>query len=336
MAKNDVRRRRFEWSQVRVAILVLFGLAFLALGVYQIGAIFNVFADRYTLVSLVPNVAGLREGAPVTLAGQRVGQVTEINFIPVDEKSDSNNVIVHLSIDRSIAPQVREDSEGFLRAEGLLGDKYLDIAPGSAEAAPLQPGDTLLVGDAVDLDAVLARTAETLDSAQIIMREWTALTRSVSRGEGTLGSLLTDEQLYDDMLAATRQLERTFAAVNRGDGTLGRLARDPALYERLEGAAVTLDSLGSEMLHGEGTFGRLVREDSVYRSLLATAGSADSALTSLSTVLEGINEGEGTLGRLTQDPELYEALLQSVVDLQTVIRAIREDPSLLRPTVDIF
>ena len=91
-----VHRSAFEWRQVRVAALILFGLLLLIWGIYRVGKIFDVFADRYTIVTLLPNVAGLREGALVALAGQRIGKVDAIEFIPLPRKRDGNHLLVKL------------------------------------------------------------------------------------------------------------------------------------------------------------------------------------------------------------------------------------------------
>jgi ABC-type transporter Mla subunit MlaD len=98
------------------------------------GLVLDVFARRYEIVTLVPSALGLREGAPVTLAGQRIGQVQRIEFIPVRQKVGDNNLRVVLAITHEVQEQVRVDSRAFLRTAGLLGDRFVDISPGS-------PGD---------------------------------------------------------------------------------------------------------------------------------------------------------------------------------------------------
>ena len=90
---STIQRKTFEWRQARVVVLILAGLALLAFAIYRVGKIFDVFADRYTIVTLLPNVAGLREGALVSLAGQRIGKVDEIQFIPLRAKRGDNHLL---------------------------------------------------------------------------------------------------------------------------------------------------------------------------------------------------------------------------------------------------
>ena len=93
-----VQRSAFHWRQVRVAVLILVGLLLLIWAIYRVGKIFDVFADRYTIVTLLPNVAGLRQGALVTLAGQRIGKVEEIEFIPIPRKRGDNHLLLRLEV----------------------------------------------------------------------------------------------------------------------------------------------------------------------------------------------------------------------------------------------
>ena len=214
---EGIQRRTFEWRQARVTALLVAGLLVLGYGVARVGAIFDVFADRYELVTLVPSALGLREGAPVTLAGQRIGQVSTIEFIPVRAKRGANNLLVRIAISERVRDQVRADSRAFLRTQGLLGDKFVDIEPGSVTAQVLGPGDTLATGPSVDMDEVIAQAAAALNQAGSIVTDLRAITRGVARGQGTIGRFLADDQLYDRMLGATAALQGTLAQVNRAD-----------------------------------------------------------------------------------------------------------------------
>ena len=103
-----VQRKTFEWRQVRVAALLVAGLALLIFAIYRVGKIFDVFADRYTIVTLLPNVAGLREGALVSLAGQRIGKVEDIEFIPLREKRGDNHLLLKLEVGEAVRDQMPE------------------------------------------------------------------------------------------------------------------------------------------------------------------------------------------------------------------------------------
>lgn len=349
MTPRARRGSGFDWSRVRVGTAIIIALAILAYGIYQVGSLFDVFAERYILFMPVETTGGLMDGAPVTLAGKRVGQVDRIDFIPLRLQERDQNIMLALSIDEAVWEHIREDSEGRIRTQGLMGDKYVDIQPGSPAYAPLHPRDTLPSRPTVDIDRVLAQAYDALLDAQLVLADMRGITTGLRRGEGTLGRLLVDDTLYDRALDAADQAAGMLAAINRGEGTLGRLIADPILYDRLAGALARVDALGGAILQGRGTLGRLIASDTVYEQILGLLGQASRTVARADTAIGGIGaflgglgaDGDGaggTLQRLLTDPRLYEEFLRAVIDLQTLIAEIRARPEVLRPEInlDIF
>lgn len=329
-------RKGFGWGRIRVALLIAGSLALLVFAVYKAGEVFDVFADRYELVTLLPNASGLREGGAVAVGGQQVGSIEEIEFIPLEDQRDGQHLRLTLSISEEVREQIRADSRGVVRLQGFLGDKLFDISPGTLGAPVLMPGDTLVSAAPIDLDVVLARAAGMIDEAETVIMNLQQLTGGIARGEGALGMLLTDDVLYERMVLTTTELAHTLHAVNTSDGTVGRLLRDPMLYNRLSGALASLDTLTSTLTESEGTLGRLVRSDSLYNALTGTTARADSLLAQFETMAQRMHSGEGTIARMVNDPQLYDELLKSVVDLQALLLDIRTNPDRYVPRVDIF
>ena len=334
MAANRLRQG-LEGRQLRVAGLIIVGLLILAYGIYRVGKIFDVFADRYEIVTLVPSALGLREGAPVTLAGQRIGQVAAIDFIPIREKRGEDNLRIRLAINEAAQDQVRGDSRAFLRTEGLLGEKFIDIQPGTLGAQVLQRGDTLLAGRSVDMDQFITQASGALDQATTIVTDLRDITGGLAQGQGTLGKFLVDEQLYQRMVAATTELTVTLGEINRADGTLGRLIRDPALYRQMQTALARVDSIGAQALGGRGSLGLLLQDESIFRNLAGTTARADSAMIGLNQLVGRMQQGEGSLQKLLTDPQLYDEFLKAVVDLQTLLNDVRAEPGKYKPDITV-
>lgn len=336
MARGKLNQGQQTARQVRVGILLIVALFILALGIFQVGRLFDVFATRYPLVTMFESSGGLIAGSPVTLAGQRVGQVESIEFLPVEERRDSANIVVRLSVNENVRNQIRTDSRAVLQTQGLLGDRFVDISPGSSGYAPLEPGDTIRSLPALDYESVLRTAASTMDEVEGVVIDLRILTQRLASGEGTLGALLTDDLLYQRMTAATADLSGLLREINQSDGTMARIIRDPELYDRMNSALTRLDSLGAVVLDGQGSLGRMIHDDSLYEGLLGAVGRADSTLAGVEELLAGAADGEGTLQRLLEDPQLYDELLKTIVDLQVLIQAIREDPSALSPQIQVF
>ncbi|HEY0671456.1 MAG TPA: MlaD family protein [Longimicrobiales bacterium] len=330
-----VHRSTFEWRQVRVVLLIVVGLALLAWAIYRVGKIFDVFAERYSIVTLLPNVAGLREGALVTLAGQRIGKVEGIEFIPLREKRGSNHLLVRLEVGEAAREQIRTDSRANVRAQGVLGDKFIDISPGTLSATPLGPGDTIASATMMDIEQFMVKASDAMDRANVIVDDLRLITGGLARGEGTIGAMLRDDQLYARLLTTTNEMNALLAQVNRGDGALTRMIHDPMLYERLVSATTRVDSLGGLMLNGQGSLSQLLRSDSVYRGILGLTAKGDAAAGELSALLQKVNRTDGTFNRMLTDPRLFDELLKSVTDLQTLLLDVRQNPKKYVPDVNV-
>lgn len=312
------RSALITWDQVRVAGIILVAVAILATAGYKLGQAANLFTSRYELVVFMPNANGLRQGGSVTLAGQLVGTVKDIEFLPVDYDTTRNLRII-ARVDRSVREQIRRDSEARLRTMGLLGDKVLDISPGTPAFPVLEAGDTLRVATALDYEAVLARAAGAVDDVVLLTRDLRTVTAGLAKGQGTMGQLLTNRAMYDQMTGAMARANALFASLQNPNGTFGRMLNDPALYNRLTAAVASLDSTLTAINSSEGSMGRLLRDTTLYVNLVGIAQGADSLMAMLTN-------GEGMIGRLMTDQTLYDQLNKLTSDLSAVLADVRRDP----------
>jgi phospholipid/cholesterol/gamma-HCH transport system substrate-binding protein len=161
---------RISWSQVRVGLAVFVALIVLAVAIFFIGETGAIFGERYQLTTLMPSANGLIEGANVRLAGQDVGKVEDISFVPVAERRHPDHVLrITLAIDRAVAEQIRHDSEARIRTQGLLGDKVIDVTPGTPDASVLAEGDTLPSSVAADYEQMLASASALVDDLAVML-----------------------------------------------------------------------------------------------------------------------------------------------------------------------
>ncbi len=318
------------WEQVRVGIFLIIVLAMGATALVLIGRSGNVFGERYQLVTLVRSAAGLVPGAEVQLAGQAVGQVDRVVLIPPEDRPESGQAVaLWLNVRVSVQSQIREDSRAQVRTQGLLGDRLIDIRPGSAGARILQDGDTLHAASSVDFDALIAEGSEAVGDLVEITNNLAELTRGVLEGEGTIGRLVTDAALYDRLVSLAGSMDTLVAVAADADGPVMRMLEDESLYLSIRSTLTSLDSVAAGVARGEGSLGRMLTTDSLYTALLGSITRMDSLLASLES-------GEGAMGRLFTDPVLYEELLKTMVDFGSLLEAVREDPERFVPEVSVF
>ncbi len=306
------------WDQLKVGVLILIALIILGVAVLKLGQAGNLFGKRYRLVSFVGNASGLRVGGPVTVAGQLAGSIKDIKFLP-----PSTDTIRHLQliieVNSTLRDQVRQDSRAKIKTMGLLGDKVFDISVGTPRYRPLRDGDTLVIAPSMDYEAVVQRASGAIDQVVQLTRDLSKVTAGINRGEGTLGQLVTNRQLYDQLNATLLRTSALMARLENPRGTIGRLLDDPSLYYSLNRAVSSTDTVMREINSPNGSVGKLLRDDTLYVHLVSIVAKADSLVSTMS-------KGNGTMHKLFTDQQLYDQLVKTVTELNNVLVDVRRDP----------
>ncbi len=317
------------WDQLKVGALIVVSLSLLGYAIIRLGSSMHLFSKRYPLHTLLPTASGLRVGGGVSVAGQPAGVIRRIEYLPID--ADTNhNILVVLEIDERLREQVRGDSRAYIRTLGLLGDKTLDVTPGTPAARRLEPGDTLIASGILDYDRIIARAADAVDDMVLLTADLRTITSGLAAGEGTLGMLLKDRRLYDQLNVALRNSNSLLARVRDSKGTFARLLDDSTLYRQMLTAATTVDSVARRFTSDRGTIGRLLSDSVVYLTINRAANTADS-------LLKGLSRGQGTAGKMLTEDVLYTQLLHSVSELTAILDDFRKNPSrYMRGIIRIF
>lgn len=135
-----------------VGVFVLTGLGAVAYLALKIGAGNLVGSDTYLVQARFANIGGLNPGSNVTIAGVSVGRVEAVRLNATDYSA-----IAELRLRQTV--RLPADSIVSIRTSGLIGDKYLAIAPGG-DARMLAPGELITETEsAVDLESLISRFA---------------------------------------------------------------------------------------------------------------------------------------------------------------------------------
>jgi phospholipid/cholesterol/gamma-HCH transport system substrate-binding protein len=313
------RSPTITWDQLRVGLVIFVAIAIIGVAIYRLGEAANLFAKRYELIAYLPDANGLRTGGAVMVAGQLAGTVKSIEFLPVDSDT-TRNLRLTLQIDENVQEQIRRDSKGRLRTMGLLGDKAFDITPGTPRARVLQPGDTVTVQPSLDYEAVIAQASGAVNDMVALTRDLRAITGGIVRGQGTIGQLVNNKALYDNLNGTLERANLMLARFQNPNGTMGRLLDDPTLYNRLTSVIGSTDSLVISLNSTKGSAGLLLRDTLLYRNMVGITRGADSLMRSLTN-------GQGTASKLLTDQTLYDQLNKLVTDLSAILADVRKDPT---------
>ena len=312
------RSSYITWDQLKVGALILVALLILAIALIKLGQAGNLFGKRYRLVAFVGSAGGLRIGGAVTVAGQPAGNIKEIRFLPPNNDTTRKLMLI-VEVNQSLNEQVRQDSRARLKTEGLLGDKVFDISPGTPRYRTLHEGDTILVLPSTDYEAVVQQASGAISEVVGLTRDLKKMTGGITRGEGTLGQLVTNRQLYDQLNTALARTSTLMAKLENPRGTIGRLLDDPQLYYSLNRTVASADTVIKQIASGNGSMGKLLRDDTLYVHLVSIVARADSLVSTMSS-------GNGTMQKLFTDQQLYDQLVKTVTELNNVLVEVRRNP----------
>jgi phospholipid/cholesterol/gamma-HCH transport system substrate-binding protein len=344
------RTRSLAWSELKIGVLTIFAIVIVAITIFMLTGGKGFFWQRYSLKARFTNVAGLKPGSPVRVAGKEVGSVTDIDFA-------GEQIDVSFQVNKEIRDRITSESLATLGSVSLLGEGAVDITPSSAGTPvpewgyvktgrpPAQIAD--ITEQASQGMAMVNRLVAGLSQGQGTVgklltddRLYTQLqnfvdaandmARSVRQGRGTIGKLLNDPQAANALQASMKNVEDVTRRLAAGEGSLGKLLNDEAFAQSLTAATGNMRTLTDKINRGEGTLGKLVTDDSVFKRL-------DSVTNRLDELVNRLNQGEGTAGQLLKDKQLYENMNKTVTEMQALLADIRRDPKkYLNVKVSIF
>ena len=306
------------WDELKVGALILAAIAILTIAVVKLGEAADLFTKRYTLVTFLSNSNGLQKGGTVTLAGQLAGNVKTIDFLPPSGDT-TRNLRVTLEVEVRLRNLIREDSRIKLKSLGLLGDKVLDISPGTPRFAVLPAGDTIQSLPSLDYEAMLTQANGALTDVVALTHDLKSITGGIAHGDGTMGQLINSRTLYDQLNGTLTHLNSSLGKLDRPNGSFGKMVDDPALYNHLVDVTAQLDTVLAQLHSPHSSVGRLLTDDTLYTHMVAVTSQADTLLRALST-------GSGTAGRIINDPALYDKLNKTLTDLGAILEDVRKNP----------
>jgi phospholipid/cholesterol/gamma-HCH transport system substrate-binding protein len=319
------RTRSLAWSELKIGIIAVFAIVMAAVLIFAVGGSGGFFWQRYPLKTRFEDVAGLKAGSPVRVAGVEVGSVTEVRFA-------GKAVEVWFEVSDEVRQLVTDQSLASLGSVSLLGESAVDIGA-RPDGTPVPDWGFVRSGlQEGSIASVTAEAAQGLRSVHLLMEDLRA-------GKGTIGQLFANDALYRDLDAFVRAAEQVAASINDGKGTLGRLANDRKAYDELSASLANLNGITAKIRSGEGSLGTLLNDPAMARSLTATTANMETLTgrLNLDDVAGRLQAGQGTAGQLLQDKQLYENMNTTVAELRGLVSDIRKDPKkYLNVKVSIF
>jgi phospholipid/cholesterol/gamma-HCH transport system substrate-binding protein len=286
-------------TEIAVGVTVILALFVVVWSVTALRQVRLASATRHWLVEF-SDVGGLAEDDPVTVNGVKKGSVKEIHLAP------HGRVVVDFLLARDVRLSVGD--RVYIRNVGLMGEKFIAIAPGpggkpyDAErdtiAGVYESGIPEVVSQMGSALASLERLSDQFDRLLAIAEERNTVRTTLANVESASAELrraLADS--HDDLVAVSSNLRATSEIARRTAETtepkVGRAFDDVSRTSaRMDSLIARLDSLSSE----------------------------------LTVVSRKVNAGQGTAGKLVNDRALYDETRLALRELTSLVRDLRTNP----------
>ena len=343
------RTRSIAWAELKLGIVGVVAVLLVILMILALGGEAGFSWQRYPLKTRFRDAAGLKEGAVVRLSGKEVGTVTSVEFSGAELE-------ISLEVRKEVRNLITTESLATIGSLSLLGESMIEIQA-APSGTPLQDWAYVKSGTGTGLGDLQGKVSSSLENVDQLITDLRA-------GRGTMGKLLTDDAVYEELQAFVASAAAVTRELNQGKGTLGALAKDPAAYQALKTSLENLQAMTGRINSGQGSLGRLLNDESVAKSLSSTTANLDQITAKLKSgegtagkliterelydrlnstakrvddIVANLNAGQGTAGSLLRDRELYENMNRAVGELRLLLADIRKDPKkYLRVSVSIF
>ena len=303
---NMKRTTKVGWGNLKVGILLTFVIFVMFYASFSGGGT-SIFDSKGKFRCYFRNVNGLVAGAPVWMSGVEVGNVKSITFVDLDSL---RQVEVICRAKKEVWPKLTPSARVQLGTIGFLGDKYVEVIPGEKEGEPIEEMAVIPTRDAGSAERLFKEGEAAMGTVRSSVSNIDTLLVRMNRGEGTLGKLATEEEMYNNMTQLLANLTKLTASLQQNQ---------ERIISSIENTSNSVSSLTKKVDENSGTIGRLVNDPELYDNLTEATAKFDS-------VLYKINTAEGNLGLLVNDTALYSEMTNLMVRVNNLVTDIQENP----------
>ncbi len=205
LGDSFVSRALSHLQAVLLGVLVLTAVALATVGLFAVGSRQWLWSDTFHLRVAFHNIGGVEVGTRVRVQGIEAGEVDAIEP-PI---TPGEAVHVRLRLDGRLRHLLRADATAQIVSEGMIGGKIVDVHPGTPAAEPMAENGQLASRPTSDLAEVLTQVRSTL--------------HEVREGQGTLGKLVKDPEVYAALITVLQQSHQTLTSIQQDADALKRL-----------------------------------------------------------------------------------------------------------------
>ena len=293
-----------------VGIFIFLGIAIFIITVLTLGSQHKTFEKSITIAAVFDDVNGLQKGNNVWFSGVKIGTIKKISL------AGNSRVNVIMNIEEHSHQFIRKNAKAKISTDGLIGNKIVVIYGGSPQVPEVETGDVLGIDKLPTTDEMMNTLAKNNDNFLEITNGFKVISKRLVDGQGTIGKLMTDETLVNNLDAAVITLKRT--SLN-----LEKLSSNVATYTA---KLSSQGSLANDLITDTVIFNKLRSTVQQLQQVAETSKSImDNLKTSTNTFNEGLNNKNAPVGMLLHDEQAATNIKITLKNLQSGTKKLDED-----------
>jgi phospholipid/cholesterol/gamma-HCH transport system substrate-binding protein len=292
-----------------VGIFIFIGIAIFVLAVFTLGSQHKTFEKSIIVKAIFSDVNGLQKGNNVWFAGVKVGTINKVIL------SGNEKVEVDINIEKKSHQFIPKDAMAKISTDGLIGNKIIVIYGGTSPVK-IGTGDVLRVEKLKSTEEMLNTLSKNNDNLLQITNDFKMITKGIADGNGTVGKLLKDETLVNELNATTSNLRRVSqniqALTSNAASYTARLNTKGSLANDLVSDTIIFNNLRSTVAQLQKVS---VTSDSVISNLNATSNNLNNSL----------NNSNAPIGMLLHDEQAAANIKTTLRNLQSGTKKLDED-----------
>ncbi|HYV92224.1 MAG TPA: MlaD family protein [Chitinophagales bacterium] len=286
-----------------VGMFIFLGVAFLIGGILLIGDLHKTFTKKIVVSTIFDDVNGLQQGNNIWFSGVKVGTVNDVSFV------GKSQVKVLMKIDKHSKQYIRKNAKVKISSDGLIGNKIIVIYGGTSDAEAVEDGDSLSIERTFTTEDMMNTFQENNKNLLAITTDFKAISKKIANGEGSVGKLLNDESLYNNM-------QLTLASLRQASANAQQLT-------------ASLNEYGSKLKQKGSLANDLVTDTTVFNTVRATVTQLkeiSSTASGMVTQLKSdMNNTKTPIGMLLNDEQTATALKSTITNLDSSSQKLNED-----------
>ncbi|MBL0013183.1 MAG: MCE family protein [Flavobacterium sp.] len=297
-------------QKIRLGLFVIIGLLIFILAIYFIGNKQQMFGKTEHLKAVFTNVNGLQLGNNVRYSGLNVGTVQGIEMV------NDTTIAVDMVIDKTIFQQIKKNAIATIGSDGLVGSMIINITPGSGSAAVVEPNDVIKSFNRIRTDDMLNTLNTTNENAALLTADLLKITQEITQGKGTVGMLINDTVMANDLKKTMRYLKVTSKGTSESVLKLNQLITTLSRKDNVVG--ILSDTVVANKIK------------SITINLEQSSRDINKVVENLNATIINMKDGKGAINYLSNDPKLVRKIDSTMTNINQASFRLNENLEALK------